>query len=189
MRCRVPIRWGILFAAEQLVRRIKILVRRVSWNGVGCLLRLSEERQKGEKMTTLLVRAFRFNIWVRLKDDYKSHCGQWALHFIYGGHLGYTPYQHNGYQLNQVLFTSFAILSELLSKMSSDCSSSLPLTFIVRSRVTKGSSTISNQLEVGSIMVRAIKSICKPSWPLIVYGPIRSTHKPSHRGRGAIESI
>ncbi len=83
--------------------------------------------------------------------------------------LLYIIHRHLGYRLNQVLFTNFAILSELLSKMSSDCSSSLPLTFIVRSRVTKGSSTILNQLEAGSIMVRAIKSICEPSLPLIVY--------------------
>ena len=60
-------------------------------------------------------------------------------------------YHYLGYQVNQVLFTSFAILMELLSKMSSNCSSSLPLTFIVRSRVTKGSTKISNQLEAGSI--------------------------------------
>jgi hypothetical protein len=42
-----------------------------------------------------------------------------------------------------------------------------------------GSSAISNQLEVGSIMVRAIKSICELSLPLRVYGPMRSTHKHS----------
>ncbi len=91
--------------------------------------------------------------------------------------LSYNMYRHLGYRLNQVLFTYFAILSELLSKMSSDFSSSLPLTLVVHSLLTKGSSTISNQLEAGSIMVRAIKSICEPSLPLIVYGPIRSTHK------------
>ncbi len=51
---------------------------------------------------------------------------------------------------------------------------SLPLTVIVFSRLTKGSSVISNQLEAGSIMVRAIKSICKPSLPLRVYGPIKA---------------
>ena len=61
---------------SKLVRRIKILVRSVYCNGVGCLLLLSEERQKGEKMTILLVRAFRFHVCVRLKDDYKSECGQ-----------------------------------------------------------------------------------------------------------------
>ncbi len=92
--------------------------------------------------------------------------------------LLYVIYRHLGYRLYQVLFTNFAIRSELLSKMSSDWSS-LPLTFIFHSHLTKGSSTISNQLEAGSIMVRAIKSICKPSLPLIVYGPIRSTHKHS----------
>ncbi len=35
-----------------------------------------------------------------------------------------------------------------------------------------GNPAISNQLEVGLIMVRAIKSICKLSLPLSVYGPI-----------------
>ncbi len=36
-----------------------------------------------------------------------------------------------------------------------------------------GNSTISNQLEAGSIIVRHIKSICDPSLPLRVYGPTR----------------
>ncbi len=49
----------------------------------------------------------------------------------------------------------------------------------VRSCLTKGSSTILNQLEAGSIMVRAMKSICELSLPLRVYGPMRSTHKHS----------
>ncbi len=38
---------------------------------------------------------------------------------------------------------------------------------------------ILNQLEVGSIMVRVMKSICEISLPLRVYGPMRSTHKHS----------
>jgi hypothetical protein len=38
------------------------------------------------------------------------------------------------------------------------------------------SSTISNQLVAGSIIVRHIKSILEPSLPLRVYGPIKSTH-------------
>ena len=42
-----------------------------------------------------------------------------------------------------------------------------------------GISTTSNQLEAGSIMVRAMKSIEDPSLPLRVYGPTRSTHKAS----------
>ncbi len=61
---------------SKLVRRIKILVGSVSCNGVGCLLLLSEERQKGEKMTILLVRVFRFHVCVRLENGYKSECGQ-----------------------------------------------------------------------------------------------------------------
>ena len=39
-----------------------------------------------------------------------------------------------------------------------------------------GSSTISNQLVAGSIIVRHIKSILEPSLLLRVYGPMRSTH-------------
>ena len=69
-----------------------------------------------------------------------------------------------GYLHNQVLFTRRTMRSELLSNMSSILSDSLPLTFIVRCLVTTGSSTISNQLEAGSIMVRAMKSICEPSF-------------------------
>jgi hypothetical protein len=42
-----------------------------------------------------------------------------------------------------------------------------------------GNSTISNQLDAGSIIVRHIKSICVPSLPLRVYGPMRSTHNAS----------
>ncbi len=42
-----------------------------------------------------------------------------------------------------------------------------------------GNSTISNQLDAGSIIVRHMKSICEPSLPLRVYGPIRSTHDAS----------
>ena len=61
---------------SKLVRRIKNLVGSVSCNGVGCLLLLSKERQNGEKMTNLLVRALGFHVCVRLKDDYKSQCGQ-----------------------------------------------------------------------------------------------------------------
>ena len=46
-------------------------------------------------------------------------------------------------------------------------------------RVIVGNSTTSSQLEAGSIMVRAIKSIDKLSLPLRVYGPMRSTHRAS----------
>ena len=84
--------------------------------------------------------------------------------------LSYIKYCHHGYLINQVLFTNCVILLELLSKISSNFSSSLPLMFIIHSHLTKDSSTILNQLETGSIMVRAIKSICKLSLPLIVYG-------------------
>ena len=42
-----------------------------------------------------------------------------------------------------------------------------------------GSSTISNQLVAGSIIVRHIKSILEPSLPLRVYKPMRSTHNAS----------
>jgi hypothetical protein len=43
-----------------------------------------------------------------------------------------------------------------------------------------GNSTTLNQLEAGLIMVRAMKSIDKPSLPLSVYGPMRLTQKASH---------
>ena len=73
--------------------------------------------------------------------------------------LLYTRYQHLGYLLNQNLLTSREMQSELLSKISLDASNSLPSTVIVLSRRTRGNSTISNQLEAGSIMVRAMKSM------------------------------
>ncbi len=47
-------------------------------------------------------------------------------------------------------------------------------------------SAISNQLEAGSIMVRAMKSICKLSLPLRVHGPMRSTHKHS---QGIVQTV
>ncbi len=74
--------------------------------------------------------------------------------------LSYIKYLQHGYLHNQVLFTRRAMRSELLSNISSFVSNSLPLTFVVRCLSTTGSSTISNQLEAGSIMVRAMKSIC-----------------------------
>jgi hypothetical protein len=43
-----------------------------------------------------------------------------------------------------------------------------------------GNSTTSNQLEAGSIIARAMTSIDKPSLPLSVYGPTRSTQRASH---------
>ncbi len=66
---------------------------------------------------------------------------------------------------------------EVLSKNLSTVSSSLPLTVCLRNRVITGSSTISNQLGAGLIMVRAMNSICKLSLPLRV--SMRSTHKHS----------
>jgi hypothetical protein len=41
-------------------------------------------------------------------------------------------------------------------------------TVIVLSRQTRGNFTISNQLDAGSIMVRAMKSMTEPSLPLRV---------------------
>jgi hypothetical protein len=95
--------------------------------------------------------------------------------------LLYIKFRHRGYLHKQVLFTNLAIRSEVLSKISSPINSSLPLTVCQCSCSTTGTSAISNQLEVGLIMVRAIKSICKLSLPLRVYGPMRSTHKHSQR--------
>ncbi len=76
-------------------------------------------------------------------------------------------------------YTNYALQSKVLAKILSAVSNSLPLTVCLCNCVTTGSSIILNQLEVGSIMVRAIKSICKLSLPLRVYGPMRLTHKHS----------
>jgi hypothetical protein len=70
--------------------------------------------------------------------------------------------------------------SKVLSKILSAVCSSLPMTICLCNWVITGSSTISNQLEAGSTMVRAINSICKLSLPLRVYGPMRPTYKHSH---------
>ncbi len=94
--------------------------------------------------------------------------------------LSYIKSQHCGYLHNQDLFTNLAIRSEVLSKISSAINSSLPLTICQPSHSTTGNSAILNQHEAGSIMIRAIKSICKLSLPLRVYGPIKLTHKHSH---------
>ena len=64
--------------------------------------------------------------------------------------------------------------------MSSLLTVSIPLTVLIVSRVTSSNSTILNQLEAGSIMVSAMKSIAAPSLPLRVHGPTRSTHSASH---------
>ena len=94
--------------------------------------------------------------------------------------LSYTRYQHLGYLHNQNLLTNHAMQSELLSKTSSDASNSLPSTVILLSCRTRGNSTISNQMDVGSIIVRAIESMTEPPLPLRVYGPTRSTHNILH---------
>ena len=109
---------------------------------------------------------------------YESHrCSKCNLNSL---PLSYVRVWHWRYLvLNQVSFTSLAILFELLSKMSLNFSSSLPFTIVIHSRLIRGTSTISNQLDGGSIMVRAIKLISELSLPLRVYGPIRSTHKHS----------
>ncbi len=93
--------------------------------------------------------------------------------------LLYIKRWHRVYLHNQFLFTNLAIRSVGLSMISSAIDSSLPLTVCQCSPLTMGSSAISNQLEARLIMVRAIKSICKLSLPLRVYGPMRSTHKHS----------
>ncbi len=108
---------------------------------------------------------------------YDSHrYSKWSLNSL---PLSYIKWQHHGYLHNQVFYTNLTICSEVLSKISSAINSSLPLTVCRCSRSTTGSSAILNQLEVGLIMVRAIKSICKPSLPLRVYEPIKLTHKHS----------
>ena len=52
-----------------------------------------------------------------------------------------------------------------------------------------GSSTTSSQLEAGSIMVIAVKSIDEPSLPLRVYGPNRSTHRASQGRRSPLDAL
>ncbi len=89
-------------------------------------------------------------------------------------------YRHLGCLFNQNLLTNHAMQSELLSKISSDASDSLPSTVIVLSCWTRGNSTILDQLDAGSIMVRAMKSMTQPSLPLRVYGPTRLTHNVLH---------
>jgi hypothetical protein len=56
--------------------------------------------------------------------------------------------------------------SEVLSEISSMIDDSSSLTVIVFSQRTKGSSTTSNQLVAGLIIVRGIKSMIVPSLPL-----------------------
>ena len=94
-------------------------------------------------------------------------------------------YWQRGYQQNQFLFTKLLIIADDLSKYANLGFSCVLVPFhplvsrgIITSVIT-GSSTISNQLEAGSIMVRHMKSITVPSLPLIVYRPIRSTHNTS----------
>ena len=70
--------------------------------------------------------------------------------------------------------------SELLLKISLDARDSLLSTVIVVSHRTRGSSTILNQLDAGSIMVRAMKSMTEPSLPLRVQGPTSSSHNVHH---------
>ena len=55
----------------------------------------------------------------------------------------------------------------------------LDLTLRDRGKFFTGSSTISNQLEAGSIIVRHMKSISVPSLPRSMYGLIKSTHTAS----------
>jgi hypothetical protein len=80
---------------------------------------------------------------------------------------------------NQIFLTNRLIRSDDLPKISSSITFSLLLTVLVINRVIVGNSTNSYQLEAGSIMVRAMKSIEDLSLPLSVYGPTRSTHKAS----------
>jgi hypothetical protein len=70
--------------------------------------------------------------------------------------------------LNHILLTSQAIRSEVLLKIFSTINDSLPLTVIVFSLRSKGSSTVLNQLIAGLIIVRAIKSMTVSSLPLRV---------------------
>jgi len=94
--------------------------------------------------------------------------------------LSCIKYWHLRFLHNQILLTNQLIRSDDFLKISSSITFSLPLTVLAINRMIVGNSTTLNQLEVGSIMVRAMKSIDKPSLPLCMYGPTRSTHKASH---------
>jgi hypothetical protein len=94
--------------------------------------------------------------------------------------LLYIKYWHLRYLHNQILLTNQLIRSDDSSKICSSIVLSLPLTLLVINCMIVGNSTTSNQLEVGLIMVRAMKSIDELSLPLSVYGPTRSIHKASH---------
>ncbi len=92
----------------------------------------------------------------------------------------YIKYWHLGYPHWQSLWTYWLMWSDDLSKISSLIIFSFLLTTLVCSFISNGSSTILNQLEAGSIMVRTIKSIAEPSLPLSVYGLTKSMHSASH---------
>jgi hypothetical protein len=77
-------------------------------------------------------------------------------------------YQHRGYRLNQILLTNCAMQLELSSKVSSTIIAYSPLATVVFSWRTNGSSTILNQLDAGSIILRDMKSMTVPSFPLRV---------------------
>jgi hypothetical protein len=94
--------------------------------------------------------------------------------------LSYIEHQHLGSLHNQILFTNQLIQSDYLSKICSLINVSLPLIILVINHTIVGNFTSLNQLEVGLIMVRAMKSIDDPYLPLSVHGPMRLTHKASH---------
>ena len=73
--------------------------------------------------------------------------------------LSYIKYQHLGYLHNQNLLTNRLIWSDDLLEISSSVIPSFPLAFLVINQMINGSSTTSDQLEAGAIMVRAMKSI------------------------------
>ncbi len=87
----------------------------------------------------------------------------------------------SGIYTTRFLLTNWLIQSDDLSKICSSIVLSLPLTILVINRMIVGNSTTLNQMEAGSIMVSAMKSIDKLSPPLSVSGPTRLTHKASHR--------
>ena len=96
-------------------------------------------------------------------------------------------YWLHGYLLNQVLFISILTVADDLSKYSSLfwLCLSLPFCSFVPMGISSslgcdiGNSAFSKQLVAGSIIVMHIKSITVLSFPLKVYGPMRSTHNAS----------
>jgi hypothetical protein len=94
--------------------------------------------------------------------------------------LPYIMYQHLGYLHNQILLTYWLMQSDELLMISLSIIFTFLWTILVSSFMTNCSSTISNQLEAGLILVRAMKSIAEPSLLFSAFGPTRVLHNAPH---------